>query len=43
MRRVSIVESSRTGLERVRDSIKVMSEAENLPNHYKAIQARFEK
>ncbi len=43
MRRVSIVESSRTGLERVRDSIKVMAQAENLPNHYKAIQARFEK
>lgn len=43
MRRVSIVESSRTGLERVRDSIKVMAEAENLPNHYKAIEARFEK
>ena len=43
MRRVSIVESSRTGLERVKDSIKVMAEAENLPNHYKAIQARFEK
>ncbi len=43
MRRVSLVESSRTGLERVRDSIKVMAEAENLPNHYKAIEARFEK
>jgi histidinol dehydrogenase len=43
MRRVSIVESTRTGLERVKDSIKVMTEAENLPNHYKAIQARFEK
>jgi histidinol dehydrogenase len=43
MRRVSIVESSRTGLERVKDSIKVMTEAENLPNHYKAIKARFEK
>ena len=43
MRRVSIVESSRTGLERVRNSIKVMAEAENLPNHYKAIEARFEK
>lgn len=43
MRRVSIVESSRTALERVRDSIKVMTEAENLPNHYKAIEARFEK
>ncbi|MGA2384955.1 MAG: histidinol dehydrogenase [Candidatus Bathyarchaeia archaeon] len=43
MRRVSIVESSRTALERVKDSIKVMTEAENLPNHYKAIEARFEK
>jgi histidinol dehydrogenase len=43
MRRVSIVESGRTGLERVKDSIKVMTEAENLPNHSKAIQARFEK
>ena len=43
MRRVSIVESTRTGLERVKDSIKVLTEAENLPNHYKAIQARFEK
>jgi histidinol dehydrogenase len=43
MRRVSIVESTRTGLERVKDSIKVLTEAENLPNHCKAIQARFEK
>jgi histidinol dehydrogenase len=43
MRRVSVVESSRTGLERVKDSIKIMAEAENLPNHYKAVQARFEK
>jgi histidinol dehydrogenase len=43
MRRVSIVESTKTGLERVKDSIKVMTETENLPNHYKAIKARFEK
>jgi histidinol dehydrogenase len=43
VRRVSIVESGRTGLERVKDSIKVMTEVENLPNHFKAIQARFEK
>ena len=43
MRRVSIVESTRVGLERVKDSIKVMSEVENLPNHYKAIKARLEK
>ena len=43
MRRISIVECSRTGLERAKDTIKVMAEAENLPNHYKAIEARFEK
>lgn len=43
MRRVSIVESTRTGLERVRDSVKVLTDAENLPNHYKAIDARFQK
>jgi histidinol dehydrogenase len=43
MRRVSIVESTRVGLERVKDSIKVLTEAENLPNHYKAIMARLEK
>ena len=42
-RRVSIIESSKTGLERVKENIKVMTEAENLPNHYKAIQIRFEK
>lgn len=42
MRRVSIVESSRTGLEIVKGNIKILTEAENLPNHYKAIQARFE-
>jgi histidinol dehydrogenase len=43
MRRVSIVESTRTGLERVKDSVKVITDAENLPNHYKAIAARFER
>ncbi|XHH08004.1 MAG: histidinol dehydrogenase [Candidatus Bathyarchaeia archaeon] len=43
MRRVSIVESTRTGLERVKDSVKVITDAENLPNHYKSIAARFEK
>jgi histidinol dehydrogenase len=42
-RRVSIVEGSKVGLEKVKDNIKVMAEAENLPNHYRAIQARFEK
>jgi histidinol dehydrogenase len=43
MRRASIVESTRIGLERAKDSIKTLSEAENLPNHYRALAARFEK
>jgi histidinol dehydrogenase len=42
-RRVSIVESSKEGLQSVRDRVKVMTEAENLPNHYKAVEARLEK
>ncbi|MBN1245932.1 histidinol dehydrogenase [Candidatus Bathyarchaeota archaeon] len=42
-RRVSIVESSREGLQRVRERVKVMTDAENLPNHYKAVEARFKK
>jgi histidinol dehydrogenase len=42
-RRVSVVEGSREGLMRLRRHVKVLTEAENLPNHYKAIEARFEK
>ena len=43
IRRVSVVESSKIGLQQVKDNIKAITEAENLPNHYKAIAARFEK
>jgi histidinol dehydrogenase len=43
MRRVSIAECSREGLEKVRAQIKVLTDTENLPNHYKAIEARFQK
>jgi len=42
-RRVSIVESSKEGLEKVKEIVNVMAEAENLPNHYRAIEARFQK
>ena len=42
-RRVSIVECSKAGLEKVKGNIKVMTDAENLPNHSKAIEARFSK
>jgi histidinol dehydrogenase len=41
-RRVNIVESSREGLLRLKNHVKVLTEAENLPNHYKAVEARFE-
>jgi histidinol dehydrogenase len=42
-KRVSIVESSKDGLQTVRDRVKVMTEAENLPNHYRAVEARLQK
>jgi len=41
-RRVSIAECSREGLEKVKLQIKVLTDTEDLPNHYKAIAARFE-
>jgi histidinol dehydrogenase len=41
-RRVSIVKSSKKGLLSLKNHVKVMTDAENLPNHYKAIKARFE-
>lgn len=43
MRRVSIAECSREGLEKVRNQVKVLTDTENLPNHSKAIAARFEQ
>ena len=43
MRRVSIAECSREGLEKVKAQVKVLTDTENLPNHYKAIEARFKR
>jgi histidinol dehydrogenase len=40
-RRISIVESSKQGLFSVKNRVKVLTEAENLPNHYKAVEGRF--
>ncbi|MEM3085371.1 MAG: histidinol dehydrogenase, partial [Nitrososphaerales archaeon] len=37
---VSIVESSRTGLKGAAQAIKLLSEAEDLPNHYRAVMER---
>jgi histidinol dehydrogenase len=42
-RRVSIVECSKVGLEKVRENVKILTDTENLPNHYKAINARFQQ
>lgn len=42
VRRVGIVEGSREGLIELKDHVKVLAEAENLPNHYKAMEGRFE-
>jgi len=41
VRRVGIVECSREGLLKVKSNVKVLAEAENLPNHYEAIEGRF--
>ncbi len=40
-RRVNVVESSKAGLLKVKSQVKVLTEAENLPNHYRSIEARF--
>jgi len=42
VRRVSVVESSKEGLLMLKNHVKTLAEAENLPNHYKAVEARFE-
>jgi len=42
VRRVSVVESSRAGLQKVKPSIRTLTEVERLPSHYKAVEARFE-
>ena len=41
-RRVSVVECSREGLLEFRNHVRVLTKVENLPNHYKAVEARFE-
>ena len=42
VRRVNIVESTKEGLQKAKSSIRVLAEAERLPNHCKAVEARFE-
>ncbi|MFY3739978.1 MAG: histidinol dehydrogenase [Candidatus Nitrosomirales archaeon] len=39
---VSVVESSKEGLKKIAGLVKLMSESEDLPNHYRAIKARLD-
>jgi histidinol dehydrogenase len=41
MKPVSIVKASRTGLGSVREKVAALAEAEGLPNHREAVEARF--
>ena len=41
VKRVSVVECSMEGLSELKPYVKVLAEAEDLPNHYKAIEGRF--
>jgi histidinol dehydrogenase len=42
-RKVRIVESTKEGLSKVEKTIKVLTETEKLPNHYKAVELRFKE
>lgn len=41
-RRVSVVDCSKEGLEALKTHVRVMTKIENLPNHNKSVEARFE-
>ena len=41
VRKVAIVNCSKEGLRKALEPIKVLAEAENLPNHYRAVEGRF--
>jgi histidinol dehydrogenase len=43
VRRVSVVDCSREGLLGLKNHVKALTEAENLPNHYRAVEVRFEE
>ncbi|XES77024.1 MAG: histidinol dehydrogenase [Candidatus Bathyarchaeia archaeon] len=42
VRRVNIVESTKEGLQKAKPTIQALTAAERLPNHNKAVEARFE-
>jgi histidinol dehydrogenase len=43
VRRVRVVDYSRDGLRALRSHVRVLTEAENLPNHSRAVEVRFEE
>jgi histidinol dehydrogenase len=43
VRRVSVIDCSKEGLQALKSYVKVLTDAENLPNHYKAVETRFEE
>jgi histidinol dehydrogenase len=43
MKRISIVKSSKEGLLQAKDAIGTLTAAERLPNHFKAVEARFQQ
>lgn len=42
VRRVNVVDCSMEGLLALKNHVRVLTKAENLPNHFKAVEARFE-
>jgi len=38
----TVIESKKSGLRKISKSLKVLTDAEGLPNHYKAVKRRFE-
>jgi histidinol dehydrogenase len=41
VKRIGVLECSREGLLKVESTVKILAQAENLPNHYAAIEGRF--
>jgi histidinol dehydrogenase len=42
-RRIKMVDYSKDGLQALRDHVRIMTDAEKLPNHCRAVEARFER
>lgn len=42
VKRINIVQSSKNGLNMMRDTIRTLAECEGLPNHYLAVEERFD-